>query len=99
MRKLNFESDELGMVGDKLLDLASRTRTVVNNISTEVESLRSYWQGTANESLVSNINEEISQITRLLDNYESTGSNINTIANSLGDNAEENASKINAIRY
>jgi len=99
MQKLNFEADSLGIVGNRVLDLAERTTTTVNNIEADVENLRAYWQGTTNEALVKNINDEIQNIRHLLENYATAGRNISSIAQSLGDNAQDNANKINAIRY
>ena len=99
MRTLNFEADSLASTAGKILDVSQRTNATVESIEAEINNLQSSWQGTSNEALVKNINDEIVEIKKLLNNYETTGNNINRIANSLGENSEQNASSINAVKY
>jgi len=99
MTKLNFDAESLGTVGNRVLDLSSQTTDVVNKIENEVNDLRPYWEGTTNEAIVAKMNEEITEIKKLLQNYETTGNNIVKMATDFGDNTEANKNAINAIKY
>lgn len=97
--KLVFDSDALVATANKVLDLSERTNSVVQSIQNEIDNLSSVWQGHSYSAIVNNINNEIAEIKKLLDNYETTGKNVNSIARNLGETSENNASTINNINY
>ena len=95
--KLNFNAETLAGTGNKVLGLAERTRSVVNNIQNEIENFRSAWEGTTNSAIVQNLENEIGAIKTLLNNYESTGNNIVKIARDFGGATDENVRAINSV--
>ena len=83
---LGFDDTLLASIGNRVVGVAQATMTTMSNIEKEINNLGDSWKGKVDDSLMNNINNEIGNIKRLLESYESTGQTITTSANNFGEN-------------
>lgn len=96
---LGFDDTLLAGIGNRVVGVAQATMTTMTNIENEINSLGDSWKGKVDASLMNNINNEIGNIKRLLESYESTGQTITTSANNFGETRDSNAAMVNSVKY
>lgn len=86
---LYVDSEALASTGTKVKEVAEQTRSLMDRIRSEIESLDSIWSGEVKTTYVDKALEKTAEINNLVREFEEAGVGLNRSGNNYSEAADE----------
>ncbi len=86
---LYVDSEALASTGTKVKDVAEQTRSLMDRIRNEIESLDPIWSGEVKATYVDKALEKTAEINKVVQEFEEAGVGLNRSGTNYGEAAAE----------